>query len=397
MTKSRVKRKRKVKIVRVIVFIVAFILIGSGAFIGIKYSNLFSEKRKIFYPDIPRPVVTESKVSLVMVGDALIHEPIYQKAKTSKGYDFKPMFSKVKDIFSAFDLRYYNQETILGGSELGLSTYPQFNSPYEVGDAFMDMGFNLVSLATNHTLDRGYYTNYKTIKNSRAYWDKQEGVIAAGSYTSQEEKDKVIVKEINGIKYGFLSYSTLDNGLTRPSGKEYYLNLYDKDIVKKDVEALRDKVDLLMVAMHWGIEYYDGVSTEQKEIAKYLSELGVDIVIGAHPHVVEPIEFIDKTLVIYSLGNFISSQIGVERLTGLMAAVSITKTTVDNKVYMKVHDPKADLIYTCKPAVCGNYKVYPYNKLTSDILPNYKSYYKQYMKTVRKLDKNIGTIYTKES
>ena len=390
------KKKRKFRIFRFFIFIILLGASGAMIFLGLNYNKYFGVKRKKFYPDIPKPVVTESKISLVMVGDALIHQPIYVEANKGSGYDFKPIFTEVKDIFKKYDLAYYNQETILGGAELGLSTYPQFNSPYEVGDAFIDMGFNLVSLATNHTLDRGYNTNYKTIANSRAYWDKQTNVIAAGSYTSFEDRDKVIVKEVNGVKYGFLSYSTLDNGIPRPVGKEYFLNLFDKDLVKKNVEALRDKVDLLIVAMHWGIEYYDGVSAEQKEIAKYLSDLGVDIVIGTHSHVAEPIEFVGKTLVVYSLGNFISSQIGAERLTGLVVDVDITKTTVDGKVYMETHEPNADLVYTCKPAVCGSYKVYPYNKLTSKILPNKDYYYKKIMATARKLDPKIGTIFTKE-
>ena len=132
-----------------------------------------------------------------------------------------------------------------------------------------------------------------------------------------------------------------------------------------------------------------------KDIAKYLSDLGVNVIIGTHSHVVQPIEFVGDTLVIYSLGNFISSQIGVEKLTGLVASIDIKKTTVDGKVSLELLNPKADLVYTCKPAICGKYKVYPYNKLTNNILPNYKNYYKKYMKIVRSLDNNIDTIYSK--
>jgi len=171
--------------------------------------------------------------------------------------------------------------------------------------------------------------------------------------------------------------------------------VYDAKLVKQDVEKLRDKVDLLVVSMHWGIEYSHGISKEQKTIAKYLSELGVDVVVGHHPHVVEPIEWIDDTLVIYSLGNFISSQIGIERLTGLMVQVDITKTIIDDKTYIKLSDTKADLVYTCKPDVCGNYKIYPYNKLTNKILNGYKNYYKKYMNIVKSIEKDIEPIYSK--
>ena len=362
---------------------------------GIYFKDYSKTPIKKIYDDIPYPVVKENKLSLIMVGDALIHGAVYADAKTGANkYNFLPMFTEVRDVFKGYDLAFYNQETVLGGSEIGISTYPRFNSPYEVGDAFLDMGFNLVSLATNHTLDRGF----KAIENSRKYWNtKKDSVIAAGSYATQEEKDEVIVKEKNGIKYGFLAYTTLTNGLVRDKGKEYSLNVFDKELVKKDVEKLKEKADLIIVSMHWGVEYSHSVSTEQKEIAKYLSDLGVNVVIGTHPHVVEPVEFIGNTLVVYSLGNFISAQIGVEKLTGLVVDVNISKTTIDDKVYINVEEPRADLVYTCKAKQCGHFKVYPYNKLNNKILANKDTLFNKYMGIVRNLDKNIKTIYTKEA
>lgn len=362
---------------------------------GIYFKDYSKTPIKKMYDDIPYPVVKENKLSLIMVGDALIHGAVYADAKTGANkYNFLPMFTEVRDVFKGYDLAFYNQETVLGGSEIGISTYPRFNSPYEVGNAFLDMGFNLVSLATNHTLDRGF----KAIENSRKYWNtKKDSVIAAGSYATQEEKDEVIVKEKKGIKYGFLAYTTLTNGLVRDKGKEYSLNVFDKELVKKDVEKLKEKADLIIVSMHWGVEYSHSVSAEQKEIAKYLSDLGVNVVIGTHPHVVEPIEFIGNTLVVYSLGNFISAQIGVEKLTGLVVDVNISKTTIDDKVYINVEEPRADLVYTCKAKQCGHFKVYPYNKLNNKILANKDTLFNKYMGIVRNLDKNIKTIYTKEA
>lgn len=362
---------------------------------GIYFKDYSKTPIKKIYDDIPYPVVKENKLSLIMVGDALIHGAVYADAKTGANkYNFLPMFTEVRDVFKGYDLAFYNQETVLGGSEIGISTYPRFNSPYEVGDAFLDMGFNLVSLATNHTLDRGF----KAIENSRKYWNtKKDSVIAAGSYATQEEKDEVIVKEKNGIKYGLLAYTTLTNGLVRDKGKEYSLNVFDKELVKKDVEKLKEKADLIIVSMHWGVEYSHSVSAEQKEIAKYLSDLGVNVVIGTHPHVVEPVEFVGNTLVVYSLGNFISAQIGVEKLTGLVVDVNISKTTIDDKVYINVEEPRADLVYTCKAKQCGHFKVYPYNKLNNKILPNKDTLFNKYMGIVRNLDKNIKTIYTKEA
>lgn len=326
----------------------------------------------------------ESKTNLVMVGDALIHGIVYETAHkyaNYNGYDFKPMLKHTKEIVKDYDLAYYNQETILGGVDLGLSTYPQFNSPYEVGDAFIDAGFNLVSLATNHTMDNYQRTGGKTITNSVNYWKSHsDKVLAAGSYTSFEDRDEVKIKEINGIKYGFLSYTTYTNGLIVPTGKEYLVNVYDKKLIKEEVERYRDKVDLLMVAMHWGTEYMTYPTEEQKSIAKYLSDLGVDLIIGCHPHVIEPIEYIGNTLVIYSLGNFVSSQVGVERLTGLMASVDITKTEYHGKTTIDFSNIMGTLLFTDRN---NGYIVYPYHLLNDNILNGYKTYYEKYSKVVK--------------
>ena len=367
-------RKVVVRITLYLCFLLVSVLVFLFADIEKIYTNI-KENTNIYQEEF---IPTTTSFSLVMVGDALIHEAVYSDAYHNNSYDFKPMLDVMKPIISKFDLAYYNQETILGGTELGLSTYPCFNSPYEVGDAFLDAGFNLVSLANNHTLDRGE----KAINNSCNYW-KNKNVYYAGSYCSEEDRENVVIKDKNGISYALLSYTTVDNGLKRPNGKNYYLNLYDKEIVKKDIEKYRDKVDLLMVAMHWGEEYTHTPISSQKEIANYLASLGVDIIIGSHPHVVEPIEYIDNTLVIYSLGNFISAQKGIERLTGLMVSVNVNKDLADNKV--TISDIEAELLYTYSDNTKGNrknFKVYPYTKLDDDILSNHESYYNRFMNYV---------------
>lgn len=327
------------------------------------------------------------KISLVMVGDSLIHEAVYNNAKNSDGsYDFKKMFTNVKPLFANYDLAYYNQESILGGKDIGVSTYPRFNSPYEVGDAFIDMGFNLVSLANNHTLDRGE----EAIVNSLAYWKSKENVVTAGSYSSFEERDNIKVYEKNGIKYAFLAYTTVTNGLVRPAGKEYYLNVYNEEQVKKDVESIRDKVDVVLVSMHWGQEYTLKQVAEQETIANYLASLNVDIVIGAHPHVIEPITYIDDTLVIYSLGNFISGQTTIDQLTGLVASVDIVKYPNESKI--KLENVSAEFVYTkLKNLQTGRFEfeVIPYNNLSEDILSNYKEHKEKYTNVVNSLGANV--------
>ena len=324
------------------------------------------------------------EIKMFMVGDALIHQSVYYNAGLSgNGYDFKPMIDLIKPISSSYDLAYYNQETILGGTSLGLSHYPRFNSPQEVGDAMIDAGFNVVSLATNHTMDKGEAGVLASVN----YWNSKSDVVTSGQWSSYEERDKVRTYEKNGITYAFFSYTTLTNGLNTPYGKDYLNNVYSDSKAKNDIEKVIDKVDVVMVAMHWGVEYSLNVSSEQERIARYLSDLGVDLIIGAHPHVVEPVEYINdgKTLVIYSLGNFISGQIGVEKLTGLMMEVTIRKD-VDTRgnSTISIVNPKADLIYTRYNSNSSNwnFKVFPYSQLNDNILPSYKSYYEKYKSIV---------------
>lgn len=372
------KQKRKLKRnIRNLLILALFVIISTcfGWYLQRK-DSLGNREINISYQTVNTK--KETSASMVMVGDALIHGTVYGTAHrlaNYNGYDFKPMLKHIKERIKDYDLAYYNQETILGGTELGLSTYPLFNSPYEVGDAFIDAGFNLVSLATNHTIDKGE----RGVLNSRNYWNQQADVLAAGSYSSFEERDKVVIKEVNGIKYAFLSYTTYTNGLIVPTGKEYLVNVYSEDLIKEEITRYRDQVDLLMVAMHWGTEYMTYPTNEQKEISEYLASLGVDLIIGCHPHVIEPIEYIDDTLVIYSLGNFISSQIGVERLTGLMLSLNIKKEEYHGKTTISFEDIEGTLIYTDRN---NGYIVYPYDMLTDNILNNYETYYEKYKKVV---------------
>ncbi len=386
------KKRRRIKFLNIFAILLFFAVIAAGVFAG-----YFIQNRELSHFSVSYDTVDTKKeysLRLAMVGDALIHDSVYNAYKKSGNkYDFTGMFKYIKPIIQEYDLAYYNQETILGGKSLGLSNYPQFNSPQEVGDGFLDAGFNLVSMATNHTLDKYYMTNGKTVVNSRKYWnskmDENENLIAAGSYTSKEEQEQVIIREKNGIKYALLSYTTMTNGIPVPSGKSYTVNVYDKDKVKKDIEKYRDKVDLLMVAMHWGIEYVHYPVQEQKDIAKYLASLDVDIVIGCHSHTVQPITFIDDTLVIYSLGNFVSSQTNTDQLIGGFVDVDIKKTVYHGKTTIELSNVGADLLYTNKNWSYGRFVVYPFSKMSNSILSNYKNVYKQYTKYLTAYSKDV--------
>lgn len=386
------KKRRKVRLKKrgKILFIIILIVCAGIIYFSSSNFSFFKSTDKVEKKDVIEKEVKKDKdytAKVFMVGDALIHSAVYEDARQSDGtYDFTPMLSAIKPISSKYDLAYYNQETILGGKDLGYSNYPRFNSPQEVGDAFVDAGFNLVSLATNHTMDKGE----QGVLNSVAYWKTKSGVVSSGQWSSDEERNQSIatIHEVNNIKYAFISYTIWTNGLSTPTGKEYLNNLYSEEKAKADIEAVRDKVDFVIVAMHWGTEYSFKVDAKQEEIANYLSSLGVDLIIGAHPHVIQTVEYINnkKTFVVYSLGNFISDQNDVDNFTGLAFEVTLKKhVDVDDKVTNSVVEPKAELVYTTTTKVRGvnhNFKVVPYPNLTDNELKNHLSYYDSYKSIV---------------
>ena len=413
MTKRR-RRKKRLRIDRILLLI-AFLVLISLVIIYV-FSLKKNNKENIIIKkivEIEKKTEEEKtyKASVIAVGDNLIHSSVYKDANTGYNeYDFKPMYELIKPISSKYDIAYYNQETILGGKELGVNDYPTFNSPQEVGDAMIDAGFNLVSLATNHTMDSGE----KAVLKSREYWDKQENVIAVGSYSSAEDREKIRIGNKNNITYTMLNYTYGTNGITVPRGKEYLVNVWPTDLeindperdyeyqeykkqVKKDIEKVRDKVDVLIVAMHWGVEYTHEPTAYEKDMAEYLAKEGVDVIIGTHPHVIQPVTWIDNTLVIYSLGNFISAQyqnqgtcLNYMCTTGLMTTFDIEKVTKGKESKITIKNVNNELLYTYYSG-WRNFKVIPFsNELIKDRLYGYKDVYEKYKNIVTKYDKNIS-------
>ena len=394
-------KRKKDKVLRIFVVLIILII---GIYFGynklLNNHNNISSDSKLNVDDNNH----STSISLIMAGDNLINDKLYNAAKKDDGsYDFKSMYSYIKDIVKNYDLAYYNQETILGGSEIGVSSYPAFNSPYEVGDATIDTGFNLVSLATNHTLDRGE----KAIINSLNYWNNKSNVLTSGSYLSNNDRNKVNIKEVNNITYTMLNYTYGTNGIKVPEGKEYLVNIWPctgnnpdndtkyqeyKEVVKEDILRVRDKVDLLIVAMHFGVEYTHVPTNYQIDMAEFLSSLGVDIIIGTHPHVIMPITYINDTLVIYSLGNFLSAQDtnnDYNTTVGLLSSIKITKSIdKDNNSSIKLSDLNNELIYTTNK---DGYKIIPFsNPDIKDYLNDYERVYNKYANIVRSIDSSIN-------
>ena len=371
-------KKRRLK--KTPLIIILCVILG-GCFVIAKTTNKGTKANsdsKVVEKKSSKKTEKKSKkksLSLVMVGDVLTHDSVLADALKEDGtYDFTPMFTYIKPIIKDYDLKYVNEESIIGGASFKYSGYPTFNAPDSIGDNLIDTGFNLIGLANNHAFDKGE----SAILYSNKYWGGKD-VITSGTYSSFEGRDDIKVYEKNGIKYAFLAYTTSLNGYTLSSDKSYLVNVYSDELVKDDINKIKDKVDVVIVAMHWGDEYTNTPTNSEREIAQYLSELGVDLVIGTHPHVVQPIEYVGETLVIYSLGNFISNQLvlGLNPAIGLMVGVDITVDGDETKVSIK----EKELLYSYSDN-STNFKVIPFSKMSDDILADYKSIEEKYMSIV---------------
>lgn len=370
--KSKRKLKKWVKVLIYIILLSIIIFLGFFIYEKNDITNKKTNKKQKVTKKSTESNKESNRLSMVMVGDCLIHRFVYTNALNSDGtYSFDSMFDEVSPLIKGHDLAFYNQESIIGGKSLGLSAYPRFNSPEEIGDTMVNLGFNLVSLANNHTMDKGE----KGVINSVNYWKTKSGVYYTGQALSDEDRENNIkIEEKNGIKYAFLAYTTVTNGLLPPSGKEYLTNIYSKEKAKNDIDIIKDKVDFIIVSMHWGEEYTTNPNSNQKQVAEELSKMGVNLIIGNHAHSIQPVEMINDTLVFYALGNFISAQDTPDKQTGTLITLNINK---DLNGKITFNNIKANLLYTYFKG-SHNFKVYPYTKLNNSLLNNYETYYNKY-------------------
>ena len=261
-------------------------------------------------------VIPEDKiVNLVSIGDVMCHTTNFNSAydSSTKTYNFSSVFKNVEKYISKADIAIGNLETTFAGEDRGYTGYPTFNSPASLGTALKDIGIDILSTANNHSLDKGYTGIVSTLDEL----DKI-GIEHMGTSRSIEEQNKVLVKEINGIKIAFISFTYGTNGIPIPAGKEYSVNLIEENLILNQIQAAKEQnVDLICASMHWGIEYAQKQSEDQTDLANYLFNHGVDIILGNHAHVVEPMEKKTITLedgtekdcfVIYAQGNFVSGQ-----------------------------------------------------------------------------------------
>jgi len=280
-------------------------LILTVALVSFCFFSLVPKKKQ-------KEIVKRKTISFSFVGDLMCHAPQFESARVGvDSFDFSPVYKDVKEILSKSDYTIGNLETVIAGKEFGYSGYPMFNTPEDYLSALKGSGFDILVTSNNHSMDRGIAGINKTIDNLRKY-----GLANIGTYKTTEELDSVLIIEKEGIKIALLSYTYGLNGNSLPINKSYAVNLIDTLLIKNDIaKADTKKVDAVIVCFHFGEEYERLANSFQKEIAKKTLSYGADLIIASHPHVVQPIEFLeleserlDQGFVAYSLGNFFSNQ-----------------------------------------------------------------------------------------
>lgn len=286
--------------------------------------------------ETPTAAPTPVTLQMLSVGDNLIHDGIYEQANKragGNGYDFSFCYSRVKATVEAADIATINQETIIAESYQP-SGYPLFNSPQELGEEVCKTGFDVVSLANNHMLDK----TIKGLSEAIDFWDAQEGIVRTGAYKDQADLDSVEYIEKNGVKIGLVGITQYLNGLSLPKDSPMKIILTsDEATIERKIKAAKEQCDVVLVNVHWGSEYTTTPSQDQRNLAQKMAAWGANVIIGHHPHVLQPIEWIDntdgsRTLVAYSLGNFISQQNTAARVIGGMLHYSITVDFDSGKV-----------------------------------------------------------------
>ena len=319
---------------------------------------------------------SKTTAKLTLVGDFLFEQPFYDAI--SNGDDKEKYFNRVKNYFINDDLSIGNMEVVIGNENLDISgTGFSFCAPMWVGNLVNSLDLEVLSTANNHANDRGY----AGIKSSLDFFAKNTSIMTVGTSRTIDERNNKHIKNINGIKFGFISY-TYGTNKKLSEDNSYAVNIYrmkdtleiNKELIKNDIDNIKDEVDVIIAIIHFGIEFTNDPNNEQIELANYLNSLGVDIIVGSHSHSIQPIEWIGdehKTLVYYSLGNFVSADDDISRTGekfdnayqfGLLSTLNVTKE--NNKII--IDNIKTIPIINYFNQNMRNFELIPYSEYSED-------------------------------
>ncbi|WP_152393861.1 CapA family protein [Paenibacillus guangzhouensis] len=340
------------------------------------------------------------EAKLVAVGDVMMHMPqmpaYYDKA-TGK-YNFNPYFTQVKPILEQGDFVWANLETPIAGADLRYSGFPMFNAPPELASALKYAGFNIVTTANNHAMDRKEIGIIRTLKRL-----KEQGFVTKGTAASEEESKQLTIMTKNDIKMGILAYTYGTNGITLPKDKPYLVAHLSPLRIKEDIRALREAgADVVVIALHFGIEYQREPNSTQQELARSLIQAGADIILGSHPHVIQPLEQVNvkesdgslrKGYIIYSMGNFISNMKDEYTDYGVIFHADIQKTFPSGKIDIRQVDTQLTWTQKTGKGNARKYVILPVEKTIQEHrLQLSASTYQSLKKKQKELDHHLHSL-----
>lgn len=323
--------------------------------------------------------VKERSITFTLAGNVLLNAEMWYDTASDGQYNFEYVFEDINNIMKKSNVNFYTQQGILGGKDLGLTSYTNFNTPYDTATELTKVGFNTVSLASYHANDRGV----QGITNAINFLNENK-ISYSGISLNEEDRLKNSIIEKNGIKVALLGYTM---GSTIATNNTYSVSIYSEEQVKKDYDAIKDQADIIMVAIDYSNNRSLEVTEQEKTIANYLANLGVDIVIGNTGYSVQPIEKINNTLVFYSLGNMLSGHSLTDNKISAIVDFKYTIKEKDGNIEKNYDDINVLLTYAY--SLNGvNYKVVPFTKIQTE-LNDYKIYYEKYNKLLTENNKNV--------
>ena len=307
--------------------------------------------------------------SVIAVGDNLYHQSLIDAGVSEDGtWNYDKIYTHITDAIKDADIRMIDQETVFTTDHDNVSSYPSFATPTEVGDAIIKAGFNVVESANNHIDDFGEGFLTDTLN----FWKTNyPDVTLIGIHDSQEDADTVKIREVNGIRIAFLDY-TYGTNVGGIEGKDYMIDMIRKDKITTMIQKAKQQADCIIFVAHWGTEDETMPNEYEKQWAAYLMEQGVNVIIGGHPHVLQPYGRLtddkgNETVVFYSLGNFVSTQQKLEELLGGMAKFTIQKTVKDGKTSVKILTPTVEPLVMHYNSDSGEFGPYMLSDYTEEL------------------------------
>lgn len=339
---KELKRKMQITIASVLGLVLILTL---GITAGVKHSKKVKEeaaKEKARQEKLAlEKEQEENTIEFLAVGDNISHQAIRESGMKESGeWNYDHVYQYLKEDIESADLSLVVQETIFVENRKNVSGYPSFGTPTEFGDALVNTGFDVVTHATNHALDKGT----KSIDYTLNWWkENYPDIEVLGIHESEEDAANISVVQCKKLKIAMLNYTYSLNGMSLPSDKEYMVDVYEEEKARQDIQKAKEMADVVMVIMHVGVEYDMSIDNETKEWTDMFLEEGVDIVIGSHPHVIRTMETLTgedghKMLVYYSLGNFIATQNDLESQLEAMAKITIRKDVETGEITVPNHE-----------------------------------------------------------